>query len=57
MSLRAGEVAKTFELTEENKAIEDHAAGIAGEEDTDCPVEHCELWSVDGVCWDVHQHD
>lgn len=44
------------ELTEEHEAVEDHAAGIAGEEDADCPVEHRELWSVDGVCGDVCRH-
>lgn len=40
-------------LTEEYKAIEDHAAGIAGEEDTDCSVEPSKLWGIDGVSWDV----
>lgn len=43
-------------LTEEYKAIEDHATGVAGEEDADCPVEHCKLWSADGVCGDVCRH-
>jgi hypothetical protein len=42
--------------TEENKAIEDHAARVAGEEDPDCPVEHSKLRSEDGVSWDVHRH-
>ena len=43
-------------LTEEHKAIEDHAAGVTGEEDADCLVELQEVWSLDGVFWDVRGH-
>ena len=42
--------------TEENKTIEDEAAGVAGEQDADCPVEHGELWGVDRVRWDLRRH-
>ena len=55
MSFATRGVAKRI-LTEEKKAIESHATGVAREEDTNCPVEHCELRSVDWVCWDVHRH-
>ena len=44
-------------LTEKNETIEDHATGVAGEEDTDGPVEDSELWGVNGIRWDVGRHD